>query len=204
MVKYVCYRCDYETKDKNNMRRHLYNLNKKCKAKSLKQDIELTETIKEKILENGVYYKPIEVKKKVEVNSNAPRGYYIIYLLRPKILRDRNINIFKIGVSYVKDSDRTINRVLSYGTGVELVSLSQCKNGKLIEDLIKKEFKINFKLEQGSEYFSGDVIHMKRIISDIINNEETECEEEVIETRYTKKENVKEIISTMEELSNGV
>ena len=57
--KYKCYRCDYETKDKNNMRRHLYNLKKKCKAKSYEQDIELTDAIKEKILENRVYYKPV-------------------------------------------------------------------------------------------------------------------------------------------------
>lgn len=50
---YECARCGYETKGKTSMRRHLYDGKNTCKA--LKRDINLTDEIKEYILENHAY-----------------------------------------------------------------------------------------------------------------------------------------------------
>lgn len=51
---YQCIRCGYETKDKNNMRKHFNALKKICPA--TKNNIELNDEIKEEILANRVYH----------------------------------------------------------------------------------------------------------------------------------------------------
>jgi len=48
---YICPRCRYETKEKNAMRRHLYNMKKPCRA--LHHNVELTDDIKQSILDNS-------------------------------------------------------------------------------------------------------------------------------------------------------
>ena len=59
MVKenYTCIRCSYNTKLKPNMYRHFY-FNKKCPATN--KDIDLTDDVKQYILNNRIYknYKP--------------------------------------------------------------------------------------------------------------------------------------------------
>ncbi len=60
--EYTCPRCGYTTSKKNDMRKHLYNLKKKCPA--LENNIELTNEIKEFILENRIYKIPKEEKPK--------------------------------------------------------------------------------------------------------------------------------------------
>ncbi len=59
---YCCVRCGYETPQKTDMRKHLYGLKKICQG--VLNDIELTEEIKEKILENRKYIIPKEKKEK--------------------------------------------------------------------------------------------------------------------------------------------
>ena len=55
MIKdnYLCIRCGFNTKIKNDIRRHFYNLKKICPA--IKNNIELTDEIKEYILNNRIY-----------------------------------------------------------------------------------------------------------------------------------------------------
>lgn len=64
MIKdnYLCIRCGFNTKIKNDIRRHFYNLKKKCPA--IKNNIELTDEIKEYILNNRIYFIPKVEKKK--------------------------------------------------------------------------------------------------------------------------------------------
>lgn len=50
---YLCPRCNYETRSRPDMKKHLYNLKKSCPGQV--NDIELTEEIKQKILSNRVY-----------------------------------------------------------------------------------------------------------------------------------------------------
>lgn len=72
---YECPCCGYDTPKKHNMMNHLYNLKKPC-PKS-KNNIDLTEDIKEHILKNRVY--KIEVEKTVtQVFNNYQTNYNMI------------------------------------------------------------------------------------------------------------------------------
>jgi len=53
--QYTCPRCGYKTKNKTKMYRHLYEKQKVCAG--CVSNIELTEDVKECILENRVYKK---------------------------------------------------------------------------------------------------------------------------------------------------
>lgn len=53
---YKCPRCGYETKHKNFMRNHFYNLQKPCKG--VINPMELTHEIKEHILVNSIWHPP--------------------------------------------------------------------------------------------------------------------------------------------------
>lgn len=52
---YTCPRCNYSTVEKNNMRKHLYGVQKVCPATH--NDIELTDEVKEYIMNNRIYRK---------------------------------------------------------------------------------------------------------------------------------------------------
>jgi hypothetical protein len=60
-IEYTCIRCDYKTRKKNDMRKHLYNLKIECPA--INNNIELTNEIKECILKNRIYKIPKEILK---------------------------------------------------------------------------------------------------------------------------------------------
>jgi hypothetical protein len=72
IIPYTCPRCDYKTKDKYNIRNHLYDRKKECPA--LENDIELTEEIKEFVLKNRVYQipKPLKTPKKPQTIIITP------------------------------------------------------------------------------------------------------------------------------------
>lgn len=55
-IPYTCVRCGYTSDHKNAMKKHLYEKKKPCP--SAKADVELTDDIKECILENRVYHLP--------------------------------------------------------------------------------------------------------------------------------------------------
>lgn len=58
---YECIRCGYKTNDKYLMRRHFYDKKKTCQG--IVNNIELTDDIKECILENRKYKMPLENEK---------------------------------------------------------------------------------------------------------------------------------------------
>ena len=61
---YTCPRCGYKTLQRNDMRRHLYEKKKVCPSQV--QELELTNDIKDNILDNRVYMAP----KQDKINSN--------------------------------------------------------------------------------------------------------------------------------------
>jgi hypothetical protein len=61
IIPYTCIRCNYKTKDKYHMRNHLFKRQKKCPGTLNK--IELTDEIKNDILENRIYKIPAPVKE---------------------------------------------------------------------------------------------------------------------------------------------
>jgi hypothetical protein len=58
--KYTCIRCHYSTNQRSHIIKHLYLLKKPCPA--IKNNIELTDQIKQYILDNRVYHLPAEPK----------------------------------------------------------------------------------------------------------------------------------------------
>ncbi len=78
-ISYVCSRCEYSTDFKGNMRTH-FSRKKKCPMKE--NGIELTDDIKEYILENRVYYipKPVKVQKPqtiINIQNNNTMNNFI-------------------------------------------------------------------------------------------------------------------------------
>ena len=68
---YTCPRCGYNTSSRPDMKKHLYNLKKSCPGQE--NDIELTDIIKEKILENRIYhieqYQNIYQQNNIQINN---------------------------------------------------------------------------------------------------------------------------------------
>jgi hypothetical protein len=68
---YTCPRCQYFTSRKANMRKHLYGAKKSCPASTV--DIELTDTIKNYILDNRIYHPPKQTQQQIinqQINNN--------------------------------------------------------------------------------------------------------------------------------------
>ena len=102
---YECIRCNYESTFKANMRRHLYTLKEICPG--VKNDIELTPEIKEKILANRVYKIP---------NVKEPKAPTIIQ----NIQNNNTIN------NYIKNMDPLdkIEKFMNY-KDIELLCLEE-------------------------------------------------------------------------------
>lgn len=66
---YECYRCNYSTQEKYSMRVHLYGRKRPCP--STKHDIELTDDIKEAILNNRFYKPPTQ--ETITTNSKSKK-----------------------------------------------------------------------------------------------------------------------------------
>jgi hypothetical protein len=178
--QYTCPRCNFQTKNKKDMRRHLYEKKTICSA--TKNNIELTDEIKEDILLNRIY-KILKEEKQQKEKTNIiklPNNNYIhyIYLIRCKENVRHNENIYKVGKTIAKELTINLKRLTGYGIGTELILIRQCKNCDTIENTILEEFNKKFtKYELGREYFIGDYNDMIEIIHTIISKEYIEYKE---------------------------
>ena len=68
LTPYTCPRCEYKTRLRNDMRRHLYNSKKICPG--IKLNIELTTQIKDHILDNRVYNIKHEQSRASDITVN--------------------------------------------------------------------------------------------------------------------------------------
>ena len=173
---YLCPRCGYNTSHKPDMRKHLAELKKICPA--LINDIDLTPEIIQKILDNRVYKIPKETKASVVkaakqelIRLKNDDYFHYIYLVRPENAVINNNNIYKIGKSIVKVKTNKISRLLSYGSGSEMITVTQCSDANILENLIIASFKDNFRLAYGNEFFIGDKNHMIQIIYKYVTSE---------------------------------
>jgi hypothetical protein len=67
IIFYTCIRCNFQTKNKKDMRRHLYERKTVCQGTLNK--INLTDEIKKEILENRVYHIPKEIKQPTVIQN---------------------------------------------------------------------------------------------------------------------------------------
>jgi hypothetical protein len=168
VILYTCIRCDYKTDEKRNMKRHLYEKNKPCQSK--KNKIELTDEIKEEIMNNRIYHipKPVTNISRPRIITNNEE-YHYIYIVRPNENVLHNENVYKIGKTKLKSLELNISRLTSYGKGSELVYISQCNNCDILEREVIEEFNKKFnKHTFGTEYFIGNKYEMMKIIGDLV------------------------------------
>lgn len=196
-TKYICIRCNYSTKDKSCMRDHLYN--RKTVCGTIINDIELTDEIKEHIINYKVYHIPKVIKTKntvikeerkdLSITVNVDLCHNYIYLLRAKENVRHKENIYKIGKTVTKELTLNLTRLISYGKGSELILIRKCIDSSKLEQKILKIFKKKFhKHIYGNEYFAGDYNEMCTIISNIVNEEyESNKINLAIETRERSK-----------------
>ncbi len=128
IIPYTCPRCNYHTKDKFNMRNHLYKRKKQCPGS--KNDILLTDEIKEKILENRIYkipkkeniQNPQTIYNQTIINNNTMNNY--INKLDTmdklnKITEHKKIELmgleFSIEDKYIREIKRLEKDVYKYG-----------------------------------------------------------------------------------------
>jgi hypothetical protein len=170
---YKCCRCGYETIFKAHMYSHLYT-KKKCCVPVL-SDIELTDEVKEITLRDRRYTK----KKQILTEDKStlivePSGYtHYVYLVWPKEYIRSNENIFKTGKTVTKIDVINIRRVASYGIGSKIILAIECIDSAKVEKEILKVFKKKFKKHVfGREFFIGDRYEMKKIITDIVHEED--------------------------------
>lgn len=176
---YTCIRCGYHTIFKAHMREHFYK--KKTLCATIVNNIELTEEIKQHIINFRIYKIPKELKEnqitmqkeKSELEKVIRKDYYnYIYLLRPEESVLSEQNIYKIGMSVVKDKNSNISRLSSYRKGSEIVLLAQCINANAMERQIINIFNKRFKRAYGNEYFVGNKYEMMEIIYATLKNED--------------------------------
>jgi hypothetical protein len=182
---YLCTRCGYETTERYRMSNHLYERTTFCPG--VKNDIELTDVIKEKILLNRTYIipnvvkeiqnKPIKTVQKIE--SNEFRHYF--YLIREKEIVNHSENVYKFGQSKIKEYIVNLTRLFGYGKGTEIILVLKCKNSLALERLVKIAFQEKFQRHKfGTESFIGDEddmialiykIHFQMVTKEKVENE---------------------------------
>jgi hypothetical protein len=141
IIPYSCVRCNYTTKNKKDMRKHLYERKKMCPAPNPDNDIEMTDEIKEKILLNRRYTIPLKIKE-----DKPPTTI-------------QNIHYNNTMNNYVKNMDclDKIKKYINYND-IDLVS---------IEDDLENKFSARVNKLEGNKFKFGYDIDENRLF-DII------------------------------------
>jgi hypothetical protein len=115
---YTCPRCGYFTSKKSNMNSHLHDLKKPCPA--IEVDIELTDAIKQYVLDNRIYRIPKPPKQPKE-----PKQHQVI---------SQHIHYNNIIVNYINNMDfqDKLTQFLEY-TNDELANCSDIVESKCID-----------------------------------------------------------------------
>ena len=173
---YECIRCNYETSHKPDMKRHLYASKKVCP--SVRNQIELTDEIKEEILNNRRYRIPHVKKEKKEIkasitekfaeismNNNLDVDKGSIYIMYTRACKNGDEGVYKIG----KTGDY-IKRQSQYTKGGEMIFVANVNNRHESENLLKAGFCKEFKQRRdyGTEYYEGDIFEMVLLLKDIL------------------------------------
>lgn len=168
---YCCIRCGYSTSQKPDIKKHFYDLKKVCPA--IENDIELTDYIKNYIMNNRIFKIPEIIKKEFKTTKLEVQNIYeYIYLVWCKENAKHGEDVYKFGKS--KTSEKVINiaRIASYGKGSQILLVIECKNANVLEQKISGQFKKEFvKHDFGNEYFVGNKKRMMQIIMETVNEE---------------------------------
>lgn len=162
---YVCVKCGFSTRDKNNIRRHF---NKKKPCPSIDHEIELTDEIKDYILENRIYNIPVPEPKPTQaqiINNYNTMNNFINAIDPLKKIQDyikhKNIHLIPFDRSVELKYEKTRLK-LEKGQGVH--SMSQDDIFEILDNVTKVESEsledFNYFYDSGMKklmmYESGD------------------------------------------------
>jgi hypothetical protein len=184
-IKYKCPRCDYTTNKVNNMQTHF----KRKKGCENKNNLELTDIIKEIVLQDRIYHVPKNKKDCVAIKqltlknemlehklseSNVEtqmgsNGENLIYLIQEREFV--NTNVFKFG----RTNKLITERLKGYSNGSIVIHTHKCNRcNKDMEMELKLLYNDNVILRKdiGTEYIEGNYndickIFMKCCLQDI-------------------------------------
>ena len=153
---YCCIRCGYETDLKSNMYRHLFL--KKTSCPQLKNLIELTDEIKQHIMDNRIYIIP-KVEKPTKIinnitNNNKMINYIINMDTIEKLEKYTNYNQLEI-----LDFDDTLNKKFNKRADKFITNYNYNNmtddTTKLIEDV--KEMSINTSINDFNIFYDSKI-----------------------------------------------
>lgn len=129
---YTCPRCNYQVDVKSSIRTHLYKLKKPCAARTIEQDIELTDEIKEYILNNRIYQ---HISTQIVPNIQQIQN---IHNIQNIVVNMNDIDKIKLLLDY---NGKTL---IGYGDQLEL------DHAKTIQKLRENNFRNRFRIEPDS------------------------------------------------------
>lgn len=124
--EYTCYRCGYCSPKKDHMKRHLYDLKKQCPG--IDNNIDLTDEIKECILDNRIYKPPNNIQNVVSINNNTIIG---------------NINTYN-QINNLISNINPMNKVAKY---FEYKNINPCNFEDMVENRYERDI---YRLENDS------------------------------------------------------
>ncbi len=160
---YTCIRCNYQTTQKNDMKKHLFEKKKICQSTFNK--IDLTDEIKNEILENRIYIIPKETKKEKDalIKYKTDKGF--VYLFYTRASKNANEYVYKTG-----KSEDYIKRQGNYTKGGDMLFVMNVKNRHLSENIVMANFNREFihREDYGREYFEGDIFEMVLLMKNVL------------------------------------
>ena len=166
---YECPRCGFTTYHRASMRTHLYKKIKPCPGS--RNTIELTDDIKQHILDNKRYIIPKPINNsRIIYSLNSANVTEYIYLIQEREFIKTNEPIYKIG----KTKQENLKRICTYPNGSRLIIQTICSDCDKAETDLIRLFKSKYLLQKdiGNEYFRGDCIAMRKDINAYIDNYE--------------------------------
>ncbi len=166
-IPYTCTRCGLTTIKKNDMKRHFFDRKKSCPA--IKNNIELTDDIKNHILENRVYIIPKENKKTQNdklTKYNTNKGF--VYMFYTRASKNTNEYVYKTGKSHDYNQ-----RKAGYMKGGDMLFVMNVKDRHLCENIVLAHFNREFihRADYGREFFEGDIFEMVMLMKTILKDQ---------------------------------
>ena len=106
-------------------------------------------------------------------------GY--VYMIQSEELN--GTNKVKIGMSTCENN----SRIKSYGKNAKTIIKYNCSYPYMLERCLIKQFKKNYNLFKGNEWFEGDIEEMKKLFNKVINNENEYLSRENMNIKYWRK-----------------
>ena len=128
-IEYECPRCNYNTRQKNDMKKHLYNLKQNCPPH--RDDLALTEEIKRHILEHRFYKRPSDITHSSDNQPDTRRRESVSITERDRHMSPLTVQNVDIG-----------NQIINVQNNINITQNNDIKtmmnNYKFIQNIVNK------------------------------------------------------------------